>query len=149
MNKVRRTILICLSLLFVSSCSASANSLTSSIPVSLDELNTTYLKNAKSAYRYFLFNTEINPCLYVQKLNILENKVVLEREVCKVNLDNKTYDFKEGQGAFFDEIKWVDNGLQFNMEYHPSGKTAFSFEMSCFLSITANTIEEPICKLKN
>lgn len=84
--------------------------------------------------RVILMNTEENPCLTLEKVNLRGGpKIVQSMDLCLLNLGTSQLDLKLAQDTTYEDISFEKQELRVKMSVVPAGTASSEIRLECSL----------------
>ncbi len=125
------------------------------IPLEIERIVSTGWQNGGGFFRAIIRNTEINPCVTLQSINLSQNKLTISRDFCPHDIEVLDY-YSAGRnlkldndnaGFFIEETYFNETELFILIEVFLNRGP--DLKMDCHINFHKNKIDPIICKKKN
>ncbi len=113
------------------------------IPLSIQEITSTRV--ADGLIRVVLFNTEVDPKMYIELIKAPGRKLLQRRVVKSIELNKEVLDFESSGSVFIENIKVHDNRVDFEVIYEYEGRGG-EITAQCHVESKNKILSEPVCK---
>lgn len=116
------------------------------IPISISDVTSESWPEGGGVFRVISLNSEIEPCIYVESINLLESKFLVVKQVCPEDLKVKgvRYDGTQLAGFYYDKIKMADQQLLIEIDVFQNAGP--SFQARCKADLAKTYIEDLVCE---
>lgn len=141
---VRKLILaVLVSVLTMSCVNASDSNSDPEIPLSILEVISGRADNA--LMRVILFNTEIDPKMYVELIKTPKLALIQRKKITSIKLDNETLEFAKAGTVLLENLSIHDDRLSFSVFFQYEGRHG-DYNALCYIKAENQALSDPICK---